>query len=174
MKVKYILTILLLGILIFAEKAEAQSASNLDVFYQLADSSAAAVLAKLPDNAAGICFKTTIPENLKIFEYRLISRLKESGKTIITQQDTAAPCISIGIENARVFYPEIFRDGLFGGYLVKRNIVLTGNYIINQKNSISGAGSFNFSRTDTISQSEIKELENPALSFTRGDLPGEP
>jgi len=78
------------------------------------------------------------------------------------------------IDNAKVNYDEIFRDGFLGGFMLVRTAELNGNYIIKENSNIVKADTFIVSITDTTSLENKSKLENPSLHFTQSEFPPEP
>ncbi|MGE5411988.1 MAG: hypothetical protein ACM3MI_13590 [Clostridiales bacterium] len=151
-----------------------RSISNLDVLYRLADSAVVGLVHKLPEQSKNIYLKTSLNNSYSVFENRVISLIKEANKNVLTIPDSSSSSVYFTIDDAKVNYPEIFRDGFFGSYKLKREISLHGSYVIANRGAVKDSHNFSFTSEDTIVQSDVKNLENQAFPFTRGEVPPEP
>jgi len=149
----------------------AQSKTNLDVFYMLVDSSVNDFLSQIPETEDSVELELNLGESYSIFENKIIADLYSSGK-FLAEKNKNAKQINYIIDDAKVEYGEIFRDGFFGDYFISRKISLRGNYLV-RINSASFK-EFNYSFNDTIKYDEINEVESGSFPFTKGDVPSEP
>lgn len=109
-----------------------------------------------------LVLKTKIIANLQKFGFRL------------TEDSENVQVLNYNIDEVKISYSEIFKDGIFGGYLVERSASISGSYLIKKSNVLEAAKAFNYSLRDSVLLTEISNLENIAYSFTRADLPDEP
>lgn len=150
--------------------AFSQSKSNLEIFFVQIDSVGMFVMQNIQnqDSATKINFLSS-PE-YSILENRLASYLVKNGVKI--KQDSESQSASdFIITEATVKYNDSFRDGLFGDILVKRSIILKGNFLIPDKNT---SLDFSYSYSDTIKYDQLSEIENRAYPFTQNRHPSEP
>ena len=150
----------------------AQSKTNLEVFNNLVDSSANAVFNNA--NEQSISYKIlnkTIPE-YSALNVRAENSLIRAG--IKADNNNLDNKIIYSILRATVLYTELFKDGVFGGYLMERKFILSGEYQINVLSSTLNADTFHYTLTDTISYDNIDFIENNSLPFTKSKLPDEP
>ena len=82
--------------------------------------------------------------------------------------------ISYTISHAGVEYSDLFRDGLFGEYLMERKFDLMGNYVVEKNGIVIKSNTFELSRMDTISYNNFAFIENNSLPFTKANVPSEP
>lgn len=136
--------------------------TNLDIFYELVDSSTGLFSQKL----AGGDYTVTVnvPPDLNIFEGKIRGKLVHESPTKATSGEGIYT-----LENAKVEYKDISRDGLFGDYEVNRNVSIRGYYVYG-----SGVNNFDLTATDRIKLDDIAKLEYASLQFTRGEKPEEP
>jgi hypothetical protein len=73
------------------------------------------------------------------------------------------------IEDAKVSYADVFRDGLFGDMKMLRTAVLRGNYITGEvKDSLHR---FNYTQTDTVLLDSRQEIESGNYGFLSPAVP---
>ena len=89
-------------------------------------------------------------------------------------QKTKLQALTYTLNNASVKYKNIFKDGIFGAYLVEREAVLNGSFFIEKNNKLGKVKEFNYTLSDTVFYDDIKSLDNIAYQFTSSELPGEP
>lgn len=82
--------------------------------------------------------------------------------------------LTYNLEEVKINYNDVFKDGLFGTYLAKREAYLNGSFFLTKNGNIDDVSSFNNSLVDTVLYSEVSQLENIAYSFTSAELPDEP
>lgn len=160
-------------LIIFCFSCIAQTKTNLDLLYNLIDSSTIPVYETIKSTQDPVAFEFNLQDQHKTLSSRLISKIAEKNVNI-AKVDLIGKLIKYGIEQTNVEYGEVFKDGLFGSYKVNRTVNLSGSfeYYVNQK--LLAAKSFNFSLTDTIDYNDIVKLENSSLPITRGTVPPEP
>jgi len=149
----------------------AQTKSNLEIFYELVDSSANTLVKNIPPDIDSINLQLTLGDSYSLFGNRIISNLISSGK-IISEENKNAVKVNYVIDDADVSYGEIFRDGWFGSYYVLRTVSLKGNFLIH--GSSSYFDEFYFSFNDSIKYDDINSIENNSYPFTKGEIPSEP
>lgn len=149
----------------------AQPETNLDIFYEMVDSSVNDLVSQLPQSTDSIDVELNLGESYSVFGNKFIAALYSSGK-IVTDVGKNSINVSYIVDNAKVEYGEIFRDGFFGDYYISRNLSLNGNYVIYTGSAFYKE--FNFSFNDSIRYNEIKVIENISFPFTQGEVPEEP
>jgi hypothetical protein len=154
----------------FSAALSAQSKTNLDVFYILVDSSVNDFISQIPEKEDTIEVELNLGESYSLFENKIIADIYSSGKFLAKGDNKRK--INYIINEARVEYGEIFRDGFFGDYFILRKISLKGNYLVQNNSALFRE--FNFSFNDTIKYDEINDVENSSFPFTKGDIPSEP
>lgn len=156
------------GKLCFAQK------SNLQIFYSLVDSSMGKIINHLQNSDKEIQLKIDLGNAYSVFENQIIGDfVKNNFKVETTENSTKKiTLLNYVLDNAKVNYGDIFRDGLLGSYFLPRNISLSGNYLINSNKII--VQNFNYSYKDTVLVDDLKNLENYSYPFTKGEVPSEP
>jgi len=146
-----------------------QTKTNLEVFYNLVDSSVTQFV-YFSNPPAKIKVEMNNGDVYSIFNNQLLGDLKNKGIVPATQMRDSLPLFSYTIEKPLTQYTDIFRDGFLGPFLVQREISLQGNYFY----SGSGKKEFYYSYSDTVKVDDIKNLENISFKFTNSTLPPEP
>lgn len=137
----------------------------------MADSSVNNFISNIPQSSENVGVVLNLGDSYSIFSNRIIHTLTSSGRKI-TDDKNGDVNVNYVIDEISVEYGEIFRDGLFGDYLVPRNLQLRGNYLLD--GSLSLFREFVYSFTDTIKYDEIDLVENESFEFTKGKVPAEP
>ena len=160
---------LLMGSLTFA-----QSKTNLELFFQLVDSSVVRINNEIASGKdCRLIFNTD--DAYSVFQNSIINNFQKLGRKIITVNDDQLKpeIINYLITDASVEYDgDMFRDGFLGEFKIKRKINFEGNYSITG-NPVS-ADNFNFTIIDTVAVDKVSTLENPAFPITKGAVPAEP
>jgi len=151
----------------------AQSKTNLEVFYSFTDSISNKISKNFDGEFKEVKTKFILGEEYYIFSNQLTSSLQEKGLTILPESSLAnSTLINLVIDQTKVEYGEIFRDGMFGELKLERILSLGGNY------TLTGTSTkffpFSFSSADTIAVETIKDLESESFPFTKGNIPSEP
>ncbi len=79
--------------------------------------------------------------------------------------------LSLFFTDAKVEYKDLFKEHLFGSYLMTREITLAGNFILERKNEVFN---FNITSSDTVGYDNYTDLENKIYTITEGIPPKEP
>jgi len=171
---KKIITGLLLTVFISISDLNAQSNTNLEVFYSITDSLVQQIVSEIPGKNKDIVLMLYPGENYSVFNSTIKSAFIKAGKkfTEVPPDELNIPVVEIVIENASVNYGEVYKDGLFGSHYTPRNISVQGNYL--QSFSEKGKQEFEISFSDTVKVDEISKLENESFPFTKGVVPSEP
>ncbi|NOX17127.1 MAG: hypothetical protein GXO87_02465 [Chlorobi bacterium] len=167
-KIKYIL----LSLSILQLSVFAQGIDNLQFLLTLTDSSVNSIAKDL--SAEKNYFLNIIaPEEYKLLAERARFAFAQTELNI-ADDSTSSNVISYFVENARIEYPDVFRDGWFGEYLVERKAELSGSFLIETRKGKSIAKEFNITETDSVEYDKIKQIELASLPFTKGSIPAEP
>lgn len=161
-------------ILMANNQAKAQSVSNLEIFYQLADSSVNKLVGILSEDCKKVYFKPALLNDYLIFQSKIISGIQKNDKEILTTGDSAITSVIYTIDDAKVKYSDVYKEGIFGDYKVKREIKFNGNYLISENGTVKNSEGFAFINTDIVDYDDIQEIENPSIPFTKGEVPAEP
>ncbi|MDZ7624652.1 MAG: hypothetical protein U5J96_09445 [Ignavibacteriaceae bacterium] len=152
----------------------AQTKTNLDIFYSLTDSLVDQINYEIPSSEKKILLTLNLGQSYSLFSNSIKERFRQSGKEIFEQppDELKIPHVDIVMEGAGVEYGEMFRDGWFGTHYIQRYSTIFGNYL--QTFSESGKKEFEFTKVDTVKVDDIKFLENDSFPFTKGTTPSEP
>jgi hypothetical protein len=112
-------------------------------------------------------------DDYEILKSKIIQFLKLRDFNI-NDSENAQNKLLYNLEEVKINYTDVFKDGLFGTYLVKRESHLDGSFYLSKNGNIGDVNSFNHFLADTVLYSEISQLDNIAYSFTSADLPEEP
>lgn len=150
-----------------------QTRDNLEIFYTLVDSSGENIINNLSGSGKNLNLNLNLGKSYSLFANHLMSIFYKSGYKI-NSQDASGGKININyvLDQAKVSYGDIFRNGLFGSYFLPRKIKISGNYSIKNNSFIYKEFHYNF--LDTVKVDSIKVLENSSYLFTQGDVPPEP
>lgn len=163
-----------ISVLINSSNTFSQSKTNLEIFYLLTDSLVHQIVKEIPPDQNQILLNLNLGESYSLLENQIRTSFKKYGKEIPEQLpgELYIPHINIVLENAKVEYGEMFKDGWFGSHYVQRFETIRGNYL--QSSSESMKKEFEITNLDTIKVEEINNLENDSFSFTKGIIPSEP
>jgi hypothetical protein len=150
----------------------AQSKSNLEVFNELVDSSAVSLSLKILNSNSVYSLSNNTVKEYSTLDTRVENSLIRNGIKITHNKSESK--VSYSILQATVLYSDIFKDGLFGDYLIERKFLLSGEYQIENSSSVLSSDTFYYTVTDTIPYDHIAFIENGSLPFTKGTLPAEP
>lgn len=163
LKLFFIITILLYPLNLFS-----QPSSNYKVINNLVDSSVYQIVNENNLKNKKLIIEKYLPAQYSIFNNQVSSSFFKYSGT----DSTGVVKLSYAVEEAKVMYQNLYRDGFLGEYYIERNISLKGNALVNLNNS--QAKPFALSVIDTVKYDELKNLENPAFPFTQGEIPAEP
>ncbi len=151
----------------------AQTKTNLQVFYNLADSSVSNINQKLSTPDIKISFSSG--SYFIVFNNQVIADFAKLGRIILSDSNKSVSnvtSISYLIDNASVKYGDMERDGFFGNFIMPRKIEISGSYSLN-KGTINSER-FNYIYNDTVSVDDLRTIENPSFPFTQSEVPSEP
>jgi hypothetical protein len=150
----------------------AQPKTNLELFYELVDSSVIEFSGKIPGSYNNIKLELNLGEIYSVFNNRIVAKVHSTNKNIIKDNNKNIPSVNYVIDEVKVEYGETFRDGFFGDFYIPRNLYLKGNYLIVSDTTL--VNNFYYSLNDTIKFDEITQVENGSYPFTKGNPPAEP
>ncbi len=159
-------------VLLFSTNIFSQTKSNLNIFYSMVDSSSSLLLSNVPNGNKKIEINMPPANTYFILNERLLNSLASKGIDIKPDSISRKLRVNYVIDNARVSYTNMSRNGVFGSYYVNRNITLSGSFIIIGSGTVSKT--FDYKYSDNVKLDSVKECENRALPFTHGELPAEP
>jgi hypothetical protein len=155
---------------LFTQISHAQTKSNLEVVYQLVDSSVSHIISKY--ELKQINLKLILPDDYEFLSNHLHFAFINNNVEI-TESGNAST-LSFSIDEIRTRYNKIFRTGFFGSFLIEREVYLKGKYLLKDEvEKITGDTIYAVS-VDSVRLNEINEIQNPSLSFTEAELPEEP
>ena len=150
-----------------------QEKTNLEIINELVDSSISKIDVDLGDLNFRCKLNINSPNEYFLLNQRVVSSLART-EIKIDKDSSTANAINYSLTNVGVEYSNLFKDGLFGNYLMERKIILSGYFSIQKMTVISNADNFNYTVTDTISYDNYNNLENISLPFTKGKAPEPP
>lgn len=169
---KYVFTFIVYYFL--AVNCNAQTKTNLQVFYSLTDSVTNRITENLENDNREFLLVLNLGTNYSLFANHIKTTFEKSGIKISHPDSTNSqfPQINIVIEGAGVEYGEMFRDGWFGKHYIPRYCAIYGNYLISE--SANRKVEFEYSVLDTVKVDDITKLESSSYPFTQGSIPSEP
>ncbi|MCL5030477.1 MAG: hypothetical protein M1480_15810 [Bacteroidetes bacterium] len=174
-KLNYVIFLSALLLFLSPSKIFSQSnAANLQIFYKLADSAASSLDQRIPASQKNVKLNLILGSAYNIFGNEIISSLNNNGRNIVNEnvKDSSFAAVSFIIDNAKVTYGKLFKKSIFGEFYTTRNLILSGSYVLFSSDAKSY--NFKFSYSDTITTSDLKNIENTSYPFTQGQLPAEP
>jgi len=171
--IKALLVSFILFSSIFTISVPAQQKTNLEIFYNLVDSSVVKINQEI--STTGLKINFTTGSYFSVFQNQIVSDFAKLGRTIVTDSTkrlTNLTIINYTIDNANVKYGEMERDGFFGDFIMPRKINLSGSYSLSE--DIISAEKFDLAYEDTVAVDRVKVFENPSYPFTQGEIPSEP
>ncbi len=157
--------------LFVASFGKAQTPNNLSLFFGEVDS-AAQIISNKCEPATEYSLEILPAKEFNVFLPSVINVFNSNKIKIV--KGSADGKILISVESAKVSYGKVFRASFFGDFKTERRVLLAGSYSVLNSRSTACSGNFSFVRKDTVLVSEIKELEKPGFSFTKGIIPEEP
>jgi len=115
----------------------------------------------------------TGPDDYSVLRERAVNHFLANGANIVVNNSIPNK-IYYNLELANIKYNEVFKDGLFGIYLVEREANVKGMFNSSKDGKLIKGSEFEFNAVDTVFYSNISNLENIAYSFTQAELPDEP
>jgi len=164
--------ITLLCLFLAASLTYGQIEDNLSKINSLVDKSITDIVTSAEIEDAS--YNIEVPGNLKILSSRAELNLEKNG--LIEQSDSVntEKNLKYNLESASVAYTDLFRDGLFGDYILERRVSIKGYSILKEKDKSSITSEFSLSATDSINYADLSAYENPSLPFTQSTPPAEP
>lgn len=167
MKTKFLLGLIFL----IAGLTNAQPASNLEVIYGMISNSIDSIKPHIDGKELFLEFNS--PSDFSFLRNQVILNFSDNGFEIYDTRDKTDKKLGYTIDNIKVNYDKVFRDGLFGDYFVERGISLNGSYsVIEEK--VMKSGEFNQFQRDSVNYDMVKDLESVSIPFTKGAIPPEP
>ena len=130
-------------------------------------------IAENVNNDVEYTLKFNSSEDYLILKAKVISHLQKYKFELNENLDNEQ-ILNYNIDEVRINYSEVFRDGFLGTFLVNRKGELKGSYYISNNNIIGPTKEFYYYITDSLVYADISKFENIAYSFTKADLPEVP
>lgn len=170
MKKKYQI---LLSFFFISQISFAQEKTNLELINELIDTSTSKIVYNLSDLTSNQKLNINYPQEFSFLSHRVSNSFVRNGVKL-NLDSTATTIINYSFSNVKVEYSNLFKDGLFGSYLMERKVTLSGDFSIQKSNLIANSDVFSFSAVDTIAYDNYYNLENSSLPFTKGKIPEPP
>lgn len=161
--------LVLISIVMGISGVQAQTKTNLEVFFSLIDSSVSVIDAELPEETF-LSLQVNLPGHYSIFHNAISSKVSELNSASFTVSDTIV--IKYDIYGVSVEYSEPERESIFGDFFSERKCTLEGSYASNK--SSKTINKFSLSYADTLVYESIEKVENKGLPFTAGNRPEAP
>lgn len=157
----------LLLFLLLSFSAYGQTKTNLELFFQLADSSANE-LADVIGSDKNVQIDFVLGKDYQVFQNSILSRFQNK----VIDKKSGKIKVQFVLTEVKVAYDEPERKGLFGSFFVKRNVQFSGNYsIISESTNVKA---FSYGIYSEIPFDDIEAVENSSFPFTQGKIPAEP
>lgn len=172
MSKKIFLCFILYFVVVFDFSLFSQTKTNLEIFKELIDLSVFQIILN-ENSSSDIFLEVKFSPSFQVFENQIFQSFAAQNKNIVNSYNSSGSVfLSYSLENAKVDYGEIFRDGFLGDQYLERKISLTGSWRLNLESVITK--DFHYEKIDTVLFSEIADIENNAYPFTKGTIPTEP
>lgn len=150
----------------------AQPKTNLDVIYDLIEENTNQVLMKLPHEVLPFTFEYSSPEEYSNLEGRFINLL--SNKNLLKKDTSKGGTLKYSLDQIGILYAEPYRDGLLGDYKVERKVFLNATFAFGYGDKVKRSEIVESGYVDTLSYSDLDNVEIANLSITKGTKPPEP
>ena len=124
MRIKNLIIIVLGLISVLSSELFSQTLSNLERINLLVDVSTEEIYSKQQDTIDSYSFVNKTPSEYSVLNSRVIAGISKNGIKI-DNDSSQSNKINYTISHAGVEYSDLFRDGLFGEYLLERKLSLT-------------------------------------------------
>ncbi len=161
---------LLFLLFIISSQVHSQTYSNLEGFYSLIDNSvmyADSLVSKSKDYKVII----SLPPKLELLKTKIIDSFIKEGYKVSSKDSVEENALTYSLLNVEIDYSIPFKEGLFGDYLVTRNLSVNGSVLIQEEKHYKKPRNFLFNITDIVNLEEIPGLENRNINFTVGNIP---
>ncbi|PIP76928.1 MAG: hypothetical protein COZ80_06820 [Ignavibacteria bacterium CG_4_8_14_3_um_filter_37_9] len=157
----------LLLFLFLSLSARGQTKTNLELFFQLADS-AASGLAQNLINGKNVQIDFVLGKDYQVFQNTLLAHFQDKD----IKDRAGKVSVRFAVTDVRIDYGEPERKSLFGPFIVKRTLHFSGNYSI--ISATSEVKDFSYSLNNEFPYEGIPSVENSSFPFTQGKIPKEP
>lgn len=148
----------------------AQTKANLERFFHLIDNS----VAKVSDGIVKtdvLSLSVTGPASLEMLKPKVSESFSKLGYKIKNENFADAAKVTYALNHAKVEYANAEKDGFFGDVVAERIVTLSGIVSLSSPDGSIKSFEVNESAKDTIVVDEIKNIEDPTISFTQGKKP---
>lgn len=173
MKTNNLHLVIILVALFFSSELFSQTLSNLERINLLVDISTKEISSALQDTSDSYNLVNKTPREYSILNSRVIAGLSKNGIKMDSDSSHSNK-ISYIISHAGVEYSDLFRDGLFGEYLLQRKFDLMGNFFVEKEGVVISSNTFEINKMDTVNYNSFAFIENNSLPFTEANVPSEP
>jgi len=165
--------IIFILVLLFSSGIFGQDKSNLETINGLIDSSVVEIINSAGELSKSFALVNNSPLEFATLNHHVKTAIVKAGVNVQVGE-TSIDKINYSLTQVNVNYSSLFRDGIFGDYLLERNTVVSGEFSIQNSKNVSFANTFNYTLTDTIQYSNLGLVENNSLPFTKGNVPSAP
>jgi hypothetical protein len=157
--------------LIFSSAIFAQIKTNYEIIDSLVSESINQISENLDKNSK-YSLKFTGANEYSVFKNRAIKYFQNNNISLANEGEK--PEINYSLDNIKVDYPELYRDGFLGGFIMERKIQLSVTYLVSTNSNVGNAKQLKFLKEDNVPYSNAGNLENISYSFTSAKIPEEP
>ncbi|MBK8945207.1 MAG: hypothetical protein IPM32_08040 [Ignavibacteriae bacterium] len=151
----------------------AQTKTNLEIVDSLIGVSISKINSTQIDKNQNFEFKFNSPQEFSALSNSVIEKMQNVGFKF-NKDENNSEVLNYSIKNILVEYPEMFRDGIFGEYLVNRKVELESSFYFSANGNLSKVENFVYNYSDTLAYEEINSVQNIAYGFTSPEIPSEP
>lgn len=125
-------------------------------------------------NKGAIYLSVNSPKSLEILKPVIVQSFSDIGYLLKTSSKDTDIEVDYILSSAKVEYPSAFLEGFFGSTQLERNISVDCSLLITNKDKTIKSFELNKSKKDTVNLSDLSEIENQNLPFTKGKVPPQP
>lgn len=151
----------------------AQKKTNLEIVDSLLGLSVSQISNTFQNKEQNYKFQFNSPEDYIALSNSILEKLQKNGFKFSTEVEQSE-ILNYSIKNISVGYPEMFRDGIFGNYLVNRKIYFEGSFYLSANGKLGEVENFVYDVSDTLALDDINSVQNIAYGFTSPEIPNEP
>ncbi len=150
-----------------------QTKTNLEIINALISQSVAHADSILGGKQT-INLKVETPSALEVLKPKIFEAFIAKGYSIKTGTDLSEKSVDYTLFTVKTEYENSYSDGIFGGTMVERNVMLDASLIIKSGDKPIMPVQFHKEYLDTVNLNNIHAVENQVLPFTHAELPSLP
>lgn len=148
--------------------------TNMDIVNDLISLSTAKIDSALGGNLSAVYLDFVSPPQYQFLKNSLVDALTKRGVKLLAEPAQSSGKISYSLSNVQVIYGESFRTGFLGDAWMPREVSIKGSFYLTDVKGVNSPVGFNPVNRDSVLYDAVKEIENDAVPFSKGNVPSEP